>query len=193
MRCSLLLLLFVLFAANKTESNLSVIRASFLIANEQKTALERLKSLTQNQSTPLVKAYYGASKAIEAKYLYNPYRKLESLKSGLKIINQAADQDATELEIRYVRFAVESNIPGFISFTSHVESDKNMLIKNLNSKHGHYQTIKSYLMKSNKVSESDKKKIQWLLPRGIIFGDIGTRIWAIEPIVIRALFILKVT
>lgn len=161
MRFSLIVLLFILTSFTSfTNDSLVTVRAYFLSANEQESALDRLKTLTQNPSTPVMKAYYGASKAIEAKYLYNPYRKLESLKSGLKIINQAADLDATELEIRFVRFAVESNIPGFISFTSHVESDKNMLINNLNSKHGHYQTIKSYLMKSSKVSESDKKKIQ---------------------------------
>ena len=54
--------------------------------------------------------------------------------------------------------AVDST--NFVSFTSHLESDTKMLIKNLNSSHSNYKMIKAYLLKSAKISEADKKKIQ---------------------------------
>ena len=155
----LLIIAFLTFGFAASE-DLNSARAYFQNSKDNQATAEKLQSLTQNQTSAVLKAYNGASFAILAKHQGNPYKKLEFLKKGLGIINSAVLLDADEIEIRYVRFAIEENIPNFVSFTSHIESDKKMLIGNLNSSHSHYKIIKAYLMKSKKISEADKKKIQ---------------------------------
>lgn len=159
MRFSLLFLsLFLLSSSSVDELNTA--RIYFQNGRNDKSAAEKLQTLTAGKESAILKAYNGAAVAILAKHSSNPYKKLEYLKKGLSIINNAVLQDAADLEIRFVRFAVEENIPNFVSFTSHLESDTKMLIKNLNSSHSNYKMIKAYLLKSAKISEADKKKIQ---------------------------------
>lgn len=159
MRYSLLFLILFLSSSSAIDE-LNTARIYFQNGRDDKSAAEKLQTLTQGKETAILKAYNGGAVAILAKHQSNPYKKIEYLKRGLKIINSAVLLDAADIEIRFVRFAVEENIPSFISFTSHIESDKKMLISNLNSSHSNYKMIKAYLLKSAKLSEADKKKIQ---------------------------------
>jgi hypothetical protein len=155
------LLLFSLFILSTTSvDELNSARAYFQSGRDNKASAEKLQKLTQGKESAILKAYNGGSLAILAKHQTNPLKKLDYLKKGLAIINNAVLLDAAEIEIRFVRFAVEENIPGFISFTSHVESDKKMLLNNLNPTHSNYTMIKSYLLNSTKISETEKKKIK---------------------------------
>jgi hypothetical protein len=159
MRSSLFFLILLLLSAGNVDE-LNTARAYFQSGRDDKSAAEKLQTLTQGKETAIFKAYNGGAVAILAKHQSNPYKKIEYLKKGLKIINSAVLLDAADVEIRFVRFAVEENIPGFISFTSHIEADKKMLLSNLNSSHSNYKMIKAYLLKSTKLTEADKKKIQ---------------------------------
>jgi len=155
------LLLFSLFLLSTTSvEDLNSARVYFQSGRENKSSAEKLLKLTQGKESAILKAYNGGATAILAKHQSNPLKKLDYLKKGLLIINSAVLLDAADIEIRYIRFAVEENIPGFISFTSHIESDKKMLLNNLNSTHSNYKTIKSYLLNSSKLSETEKKKLK---------------------------------
>jgi len=159
MRFSLLFLFLFLFSS-ATVDDLNTARTYFQNGRDDKSAAEKLQTLTQGKEQAIFKAYNGGAIATLAKHQNNPYKKLEYLKKGLKVINSAVLLDATDIEIRFVRFAVEENIPSFISFTSHIESDSKMLLNNLNASQSNYKMIKSYLLKSAKISEADKKKIK---------------------------------
>ncbi len=160
MRFSLLLITLFLFSSATSVDELNTARTYFQNGRDDKSAAEKLQTLTQGKDHAIFKAYNGGAVATLAKHQNNPYKKLEYLKKGLKIINSAVLLDATDIEIRFVRFAVEENIPSFISFTSHIESDSKMLINNLTASHSNYKMIKAYLLKSAKISAADKKKIK---------------------------------
>jgi hypothetical protein len=132
-------------------------RKYFVEGAESKVSALTLKNITEKHASPIYKAYNGASYALLAKHYNNPYTKLESLKKGLKIINQAAEEDVNDIEIRFIRFSVEEHIPSFVSFTSHLAEDKARILSGIKNTHEHYEIMRSYLLKSKKLSDSEKK------------------------------------
>ncbi|MBC7426813.1 MAG: hypothetical protein H7321_09785 [Bacteroidia bacterium] len=140
---------------------MDTVRLCYENAASKKMYAEKLKTLTaSNSSDALIMAYHGASFAFLAKHHWNPYSKYSLVQDGLVYLNKAASAAPNDVEVRFVRFSIEENLPLIISFTSHVESDKNFVISNLNISHPYYATIRAYMLNSSNVSEDDKKKIR---------------------------------
>lgn len=155
------ILLIVMFSSfiNST-SDIKTARDYYLKASDNKEFADKLKSFTESKiNTPLMKAYNGVALAILAKHSWNPYTKLENVKSGLKNINEAVNSHSSDLEIRFLRFSVEENIPSVVPFTSHIDEDKKFILKNWNKNHEFYSTMSAYLKKSSKFTEEEKKKL----------------------------------
>lgn len=68
---------------------------------------------------------------IQAKYAFNPFVKYERFKSGKALIEQAFQRDSTNLEIRLIRYSIQSNLPGFLGYHSDLNKDKLFIQKHL--------------------------------------------------------------
>ncbi|HEY1045880.1 MAG TPA: hypothetical protein VGF79_05535 [Bacteroidia bacterium] len=141
-------------------SDVANYRKLYLESVEKPASAETLLSSTQSATEAIGKAYCGAAWALKAKHGNNPIKKLEHLKTGLTKLNDAVVSDAINVEIRFLRFSVEENIPSLVSFTSHIDDDKKMIIGALLPSHPFYSTIKSYMLKSKKLNASEKGKIR---------------------------------
>ncbi len=142
------------------EADLILARIYFEKVNVQESAVKNLKILTENkQEKPIFKAYLGAAHCAEAKYSWNPYTKLEKVKSGTNLLNDAVFLETNNIEIRFLRFCIEEHIPAALPYRQHISSDKNFIIKNLNKEHSYYSSMKTYLLNSKMVTESEKRKL----------------------------------
>lgn len=66
----------------------------------------------ENDDYPAVNiAYYGAVKRVEAKFTFNPLRKLDLLRRALHWLDIAVERDRDDLEVRFVRFATLHHLP----------------------------------------------------------------------------------
>ena len=92
-------------------------------ANQAKRAEfhDFLKSV-KSKSTVL-RAYYGASKALMAEVVSNPYSKLSYFKEGKELIEDAIKSDPNDAELRYVRFMIQQNTPDFLDYNGEMERD----------------------------------------------------------------------
>ena len=81
-------------------------------------------------STPALLCYKGANEMIQAKYALNPIAKLEKFNKGKKLIKRAFDRDTSNLEIRFIRFSIQKNLPAFLGYHDELETDKLFLLKN---------------------------------------------------------------
>ena len=135
-------------------------RELFIKGAEDKRAAEKLMELTsKNQSDPLMKAYYAMSYALIAKHSWNPYRKFENVKISLKLLNESIQSEQYNIESRFLRFCLEDNIPSFFPFKSHIEDDKQFILKNLKTNHPLYPNILSYLKKAKHLNVTDKNEL----------------------------------
>lgn len=80
----------------------------------------------------LLKVYIGASYAIKAKNQWNPFSALRLLSKSIKKMDEAVNKAPTNLEIRFIRFAVQTNIPSYLGYSDNLEEDKDYLIENIN-------------------------------------------------------------
>jgi tetratricopeptide (TPR) repeat protein len=124
----------ILFASNMSDIN--YIRKEFNLAiDDAKRANSLYNQLLQLKpaSNTLQYAYLGATEAILAKHAFNPFSKLGYVNSALEKLNRAVDLNRNDVEVRYMRYSVESNMPSYLGYSKHVEADKQMIIKTLSS------------------------------------------------------------
>ena len=51
------------------------------------------------------------------------------MKKANRTINAAVNQSPANIEIRFIRFAVQKNIPPFLGYSENLEEDKNYIIQ----------------------------------------------------------------
>lgn len=114
-------------------SRLSVIRLGFYDAimdcKKAESLIVAINEVTTQSS--LVKVYKGATYAIMAKNQWNPFTALRLLRISRGEMNRAVEAAPKNLEIRFVRFAVQKNIPSYLGYSDNMEGDKEYLIKHI--------------------------------------------------------------
>ncbi len=116
---------------------------------------------TTTEKDPLVTAYRGAAQTIEAIYVFWPLKKLDYLKEGLAVIASAINQEPNNLEIRYIRFSIVSNVPGFLGFGKLLDEDKPVILAGLLKRD--YSSISQqtqigmieYMLKSDDLTDAE--------------------------------------
>jgi len=93
------------------------------------TLLSEINAL--NLTSPIVKAYIGATEMLAAKYSWNPINKISFLKNGLKKVNEAVGVDIENIEIRFLRFYIENSLPKYLGLSDHLSEDKKIIIEHL--------------------------------------------------------------
>ena len=142
------------------------IRNMLVKAAESKKMNQQLQTkLAQyGQNDPLIKGYQGASIMIEAKHMFNPMSRWNKFKLGRSTVESAIKDDQDNFELRYLRFAIQTNIPEVLGYSAHIKEDKNFLMKGLpevkdkDLKH----RVVEYMLQSKACSAEEKIKIkQW--------------------------------
>ncbi len=153
----------VVFVLNQ---DLKKMRSFFHTINKSETAVEQLKTLslsTNEVSNSLKMAYYAAAEMTSAQYKISPVSKINAFNSGKKILEKVVLIDSLNAEIRYIRFTIQTNAPGFLGYNKNIKSDKQFLIKKLNeikqTDTELYSNIYAYLQVHGKLSEQEKKLI----------------------------------
>lgn len=71
----------------------------------------------------VVLAYRASSEALEAKHRGNVFEKLEWLQHANKLFADAVALEPHNVEVRYLRYAIESNVPAFLGLSKHRGED----------------------------------------------------------------------
>jgi len=101
------------------------------LVKQDATQLESLlQNINNNTETPVLVCYKGASEMIQAKYAFNPFTKLEKFNKGKELLQKAISRDTLDLEMRYIRFSIQSNLPSFLGYHDELNMDKRFLVEN---------------------------------------------------------------
>lgn len=66
---------------------------------------------------------------LEAKYAWNPYIKYKKFNSGKALMEKAIGRDPGNIEMRLLRYCIQSSLPSFLNYHSNMASDKLFLQK----------------------------------------------------------------
>lgn len=84
-----------------------------------------------DQPTAKMLAYKGALEAIMTKTTRNVFKKLSYLNDSENTFEKAISMAPNDLEVRFMRLAVEHEIPRFLGMSDHIEEDIEFIVKNL--------------------------------------------------------------
>lgn len=142
---------------------ISTLRKLYLDAAVKKESLDQLKSVLDKttDNDPVLNGYRGCSLMIEANYLINPISKLNYFNKGKEILEKAIKASEDNVELRFLRFTIQSECPSILGYSDDLKSDKEFLIKKTMAITDNTlkKNIISFLKSSNKLTEVEKKKL----------------------------------
>lgn len=122
--------------ADAGQPDLKTLRKKLILAINNGNTTDSLYNALNSQpiKTPLTIAYLGALDALKAKHTWNPYSKIKYLNVSEKLMDKAVSQDPNNIEILFMRFSIQHNVPGFLGYGKNLVGDKQQLITQLNNK-----------------------------------------------------------
>ncbi|MEO6304734.1 MAG: hypothetical protein ABIP51_16350 [Bacteroidia bacterium] len=106
----------------------------------------------------IVEGYKGMSFMIKANFDFNPYYKLSYFVKGKELLDNAIKEDPENIELRFLRFCVQTNAPVFLGYSGKISDDKVIIMK-------YYITlqdvdlkkrIQEYMINSKSCSKKEK-------------------------------------
>lgn len=154
------------FSQNKDATYLR--KKFYLSVDNSETSKSFIQELTNNKvhSDPLINGYLAATNMVMAKHAINPYKKLKFFSDGKKQLEAIIQKNEKNIELRMIRFAVQSNAPFFLGYSKDIDNDKKYLLDNLGKLKNTLadkelaQIIISYLQKSGLCTKEELENIQ---------------------------------
>lgn len=169
MRLAILFATLVLVAAALTAQEFSAkeLRQRYYDASQNSKAAERFyDSLSEvnGESKPLLQGYKAMAEFMVCYHSKNPYTKLRLFLVGKSTLDRAITQAPDNVELRYLRFAVQTNAPEFLGYRGAILEDKEVILRCLETGAGAdedlYCRMMAYLLSSPICSNQEKKKLR---------------------------------
>lgn len=159
------IIFFFLFICTQAFSQLTVdaLRKEYHKASSDSVACSKLyaKAFADNSTDNMIIGYKGAISAAMANHIKNKSEKLKFFNAGKKLIEQSIKADAQNMELRFLRFTIQTNCPKALGYNDEIESDKKFVMESLGSMKN--ATLKkkmiAFLLASKYVTEEEKKKL----------------------------------
>ena len=133
MKKIIFILLFYSFSTYS--SNLDSLRTSFISASFNKHSCDIfgdfLKSISASDSPPLITGYEACYYLINCKFLANPFKKMKNFRIGKDMLESAIKNDPESVELRFLRYSIQKNIPIFLSYSNNLEKDLKFVKDNI--------------------------------------------------------------
>ncbi|RZL34767.1 MAG: hypothetical protein EOO96_08695 [Pedobacter sp.] len=117
-----------------SDVEVSALRKLYYEAAENKTAVKKLSALlakVNDNSDAILIGYRGATEMMEAKYAFNPVTKLSRFNKGKNYLEKAIKKEPKQVELRFIRFSIQTNLPSFLGYNDHIKIDKDALINSV--------------------------------------------------------------
>ncbi|WP_111708356.1 hypothetical protein [Lutibacter citreus] len=156
---------FIMLVSLKTP--LESVREQFLNINNLEQAEGFIEQLKQG-TTAEAKGYYAAMVFMKSRFVKNPFSKLKHFKQGKKILDQDIVENPLNVEIRYIRYIMQKQIPNFLGYNDFISEDFNVITQEMvNAKLD--LALKKYILNNMLLLESlkieEKEKIEQTLDK----------------------------
>ncbi len=110
------------------------VRLMFHQAGSSQKVCEELIELLKpydELNNPLLLGYRAGATMLTAKHLFNPFSKLSYFKDGKQMLERAIQANQKNVELRFLRYTVQTNVPSFLNYSSSKEKDRIFLLESL--------------------------------------------------------------
>lgn len=157
--------LFCFAAVKVANKELIKLRELYYRAAKDKDYVDLFREATEKNTAinaSVLKGYEGMCWMIKANHSYNPYNKLSYFYKGKDLLELAIKEDSLNMELRFLRFGVQTNAPGFLSYRGQIQNDKNLILSSYSRSDDRdlRKRVKEYMMESKYCDQNDKKKLE---------------------------------
>ena len=149
---------------SKATVDISTVRILLQKAALNETACKQMTHLLApyDKENPLLLGYKGSGTMMMAKHVFNPFSKLSYFKKGKQMLESAIDTDDQNLELRFLRFTAQTNIPSFLGYNNDIEKDKKFILNYFSPIKDHKlkEFILPILMKSKYLTSLEKEQLK---------------------------------
>ncbi|MEM6342759.1 MAG: hypothetical protein AAF927_02730 [Bacteroidota bacterium] len=112
---------------------LGELRQQYQLAVKQEEAAIALWQALENYDGPdaVTLAYKASARSLMAQHLWNPLEKLSQAKESMRLFRKAVRLDPKNLEVRFLRFAIQHSVPAILDIADERREDKAILIDRL--------------------------------------------------------------
>ncbi len=145
------------FTAFAQQVSLDTLRFLYFEEWVEKCGAEKLVEYTDGldkDALPVFKAYRGAGLATTANCTSWPLSKISRFNDGKKLLEGAIQEMPESLEIRFLRYTIQKNIPSFLGYDN-LEDDREFVMDRL--------TLR---LKSGNKDDLDVRILKYLLDSG---------------------------
>lgn len=79
------------------------------------------------KNNPLLGGYKSCATMMMAKYVFNPFTKLSHFSKGKTLLEKCIAADKQNIELRFLRYAVQRKAPFFLNYNSSLKEDRSIL------------------------------------------------------------------
>ena len=80
----------------------------------------------------LIKGYKGCFYFIKCQFIKNPFKKLKYFDKGKELLESAIKEDPQSVELKFLRYSIQKNLPRFLLYYENIEKDLNFVKNNIN-------------------------------------------------------------
>ncbi|MGA7719712.1 MAG: hypothetical protein WCA84_00915 [Ignavibacteriaceae bacterium] len=169
----LIILIFPIknYSTDLTKNDLAKLRVLFYQSTKNEDSLDTLFTFlsvlskkNDIKNNPLLIAYSGVGKALLARYTFFPWDKLRYVNDGFRLMDEAVELDDNNLEIRFLRFSVLTNIPPILGYTEKANKEANSLYlllmsSNIMEDDKLIKNIAEFLILSKRLDQNKQKDL----------------------------------
>ncbi len=126
-----------------------------------KSLIDGLKGVTV-ENDPVRYGYLGAAETIYAQFSSNLATKMNRFSSGKTKLEAAIAKDMKSIELRYLRYTVQSGCPSFLNYSSQMTDDKKFILDGLSAlfktDNVLYKKITAYFSQSKNLTAAERKR-----------------------------------
>lgn len=141
------------------------IREHYYKASEQKSKAESFMLRFDKvgaKSDPILVGYKGVASMLQAKYVLNPYNKLKHFNSGKGWLESAVKSSPSDVELRFLRFCIQTNAPFFLGYSDEIDRDKEIIMARWSALADTdlKKRIADFMLASDELSTAEKLKFR---------------------------------
>jgi len=114
------------------------------------------------KNNPLFSGYKAVATMLMAKYVLSPFSKMSYFNRGKKMLSKSIEADVKNVELRFLRFTLQTNVPSFLFYTDEIKDDKIFILNIYRSNAD--QDLKKFmspvLQNSGHISANEKQLLK---------------------------------
>lgn len=164
----MLTILFLFFSISLSARDIEVneVRSLFLKSSTDEASCKKLLLILDQYDgfdNVTFSAYKACATMMMAKYCFNPVTKLSYFNKGKSLLEKCVRSQSENIEVRYLRFTVQTFSPDFLGYNTSIQEDKGFLLKHLSSLKDMplKEMIFSFLNTSKHLSSIEKHNLKY--------------------------------